>query len=141
MYVTIFLNCHNGLANPLRKIKKLCFKPSWPRKESKKEKIKMMNFIFIHMTFQYLVLYYGFEWSYGSSETVAYLVWSTWKSVVVSLKVVCSLQSFFTKLRQNFLYINKTWKYAIFAYFCNGNLYSLCNVIRTYQQKSIHIYI
>lgn len=48
-----------------------------------------------------------------------------WKSVVFSLKDVCTLQIFFTKLLQNFLHFNQTWKYTVFAYFYNDNLYNI----------------
>lgn len=77
--------------------------------------MKVMYFVFIHVSFHLLVLHYGSGWSYGSSETVDYLVWITWKLVVFSLKDVCTLQSFFTKHWQNVLHIKQTWQYAIFV--------------------------
>lgn len=49
--------------------------------------------IFPHV-FPLLGFIYGFEWSYGSSETVVYLVWVMWKSVVFSLKNTSTLQFF-----------------------------------------------
>lgn len=128
IYVTIFLKCHNGLADPLRKMKKTkIYISTLADQEKSLKNLRKGEDEFYIYPHEFPLL--GFTlWIWAK----LWIIQNSRLSCLDYVEIICIftegclyLTQFFTKLWQNFLHINQTWKYAIFTYFCNGNLYKL----------------